>query len=507
MLDLQTPQRQSKKVILLYLFKSIKGLLLYFLFAIFGTSSFGEGSIYIMGFTFFLAFVSLINPIIKYWFFQFHIEGDELILQKGLLQKERKAIPLERIQSININQNLGQRILRIVSLEVETAGSKAKELEIPGLDDSYARQLKDLLDGRKQQQVAASDTDLEIPETTDEPELTTEIPHSQAKESLVMELGLIDLLKVGITQNHLRSGFLALGVVFGFWYKIKDLVEALFGDVMEGLTWDNMISSASLGLMTTALLVFLVVSILLSLITTVNKYWDFRVIKRADHLEVRMGLLNKREVKIPLSKVQILEFHSNPLRRLLGFKTALIFQANSESQKASNVSIPACTPEHQEQLQDIIFQETRQAPLMTLASNPWSHARLNFYIMSVICVPLAILAYWFEMYWGLAVPVVLLISSCFFAYQYGKFSFILKEADFAVFKTGWLFPKEMITPTYKSQAVEKWRSIFLKRRKETHFKLHTAAGSRGLRYLKEQEVDDLLNAVNNQVISSQASWM
>jgi putative membrane protein len=47
----------------------------------------------------------------------------------------------------------------------------------------------------------------------------------------------------------------------------------------------------------------------------------------------------------------------------------------------------------------------------------------------------------------------------------------------------------------------------LKRRKEAHLKLHTAAGTRGLRYLHEDQLNQLITSVNNEVICSEEKWM
>lgn len=523
MLDLSTPQRQSKKIIAFYLFKSLKGLIFYFLFGAIGTKSMGSYAWYMIALISFLAIMSLVSPVIRYIYFTFHLEGDELIIQKGLIQKERKAIPLERIQSINITQNVVQRILGIVSLEVDTAGSKAKELEIPGLGREFASQFKELLQERKEEIVevlhveetesAIVDNDLEsITESNDTTADTSkkETAYKKLKDNIetpILKLGLIDLLKVGITQNHLKSGGLAIGVLFGSWYNIKEILEEYFGDWLEQYSFENVISGTSIGLAVAAIVAFLFFSVIISLILAINKYWNFSMVKKGADLEIEMGLFNKKEIKIPLSKVQILEFHSNPLRKLLGFQTAQIFQAQSTNNKLSHVSVPACTAAHQKVLQHLIFKQPVEETEIELLCNPCSHARLRFYVSSVFIIPSIVAAIYFELYLGIIPLLLLMILLIYMAFMYGKKSKIIKDDDFVVFKKGWLFPQTIISPIFKTQAVEKWRSVFLKRRREAHFKLHTAAGTRGLRYFKEDQLNTLINSVNNQVICSEKKWM
>lgn len=525
MLDVSTPHRQSKKIIIFYLFKSIKSLILYFLFAAIGSNSMGQYGWYMTAFIVLIAVTSLVSPVLRYIYFTFHIEEDELIIQKGLLQKERKSIPLDRIQSININQSVVQRILGIVSLEVETAGSKAKELEIPGLDRFFASQFKDLFQERKEEikeevstitgkadDSSASEHQESVfdNETVVDTAPETKIQHTSKKdttETLILKLGILDILKVGITQNHLRSGGLAIGVAFGSWYKVKDIVEEYFSEWLEQFSWENVISGTSLSIALIAVLVFMFFSVIISVVLAFNKFWDFSIVKKGTDLEVQMGLLNKKEIKIPLSKVQILEFHSNPLRKLLGFETAQIYQAQSTDDKLGSVSVPACKEVHRTMLQHLIFKQPVEATEQELKCNPYSHARLRFYILSVFFVPLLGLGIYFEQYQGIALLCILFLLSIYMAYRYGKNSRVIKDDDFVVFKKGWLFPQTIISPIFKTQAVEKWRSVFLKRRREAHFKLHTAAGTRGLRYLKVEELNHLINSVNNEVICSEEKWM
>jgi putative membrane protein len=524
MLDLSTPQRQSRKIIAFYLFKSIKGLLLYFVFAAIGTNSKGNYGMFMTAFIAFIAIASLVSPILKYLYFTFHIEGDELIIQKGLLQKERKSIPLERIQSININQNVVQRILGIVSLEVDTAGSKAKELEIPGLERAFASEFKELLQERKEEIIVEEDRtqrDL-VSARTDTPDdafpqaaqgvLDTPLqkPKAAAKdvtEITILKLGITDVLKVGVTQNHLKSGGLAIGLAVGSWFQVNEFLKEYLGDWMQQFSMENIISRTSASIVFIAVILFLFFSVLISMVLAINKFWNFSIVKKGTDLEVKMGLFNKKEIKIPLNKVQILEFHSNPLRKLLGFQTAQIFQAQSTDDKQGSVSVPACKEAHRILLQYLIFKQPVEGRKQELKCNPYSHAKFRFYVASVFFVPLFAAGIYFKQYSGIVLLGGLFGFLIFMAFMYGKNSKVIKDDDFVVFTKGWLFPQTVISPIFKTQAVEKWRSIFLKNRKEAHFKLHTAAGTRGLRYLQEDLLNQLITSVNNEVICNEEKWM
>jgi len=505
MLDLNEPRRQSRKSILIYVAKNIKGLIAVALYSAFGSSIF-ENAWALLGIIVVVGLIMLVSPFLNYYFFTFHVEDDELIIQKGMLNKERKAIPLERIQSVNITQNLVQRILQLVAVEVETAGSKAKELEIPGLDREFAEAFKNLLHEKATEITAEGTTEnskTDLGSTVTDSSSSTK----QTEKTELLSLDIVDLLKIGITQNHLRSGFLALGVVFGFWYNIKDFVERFYGDVFEGFEWENMVSYASLTLAVTALLVFIVVSLLVSMILVFNKYYGYSLKRNGNYLEVEMGLLNRRELKIPIQKIQILEFHTNPLRRLLDYHTAKIYQAQSQGTSVTGAEVPACSPAMMTLLQDLIFDHEISIPTNNMDSIAISHARLTFYIVVLPAILSIVVFSYFEIYWAIALPALLFGWLIYNSYRNGLRTSIESDHELVTMRSGWLFHKIVITPVYKMQAVEKWRSIFLKRRKQVHFTLHTAAGSRGLRYFKEDEVSNLKNRINNQVLLSDRSWM
>ncbi|MGJ8685635.1 MAG: PH domain-containing protein [Nonlabens sp.] len=510
MLDISQPTRQSKLSILLYLFKGIKGLIAFVFFAAFSMRSW-TSTLAVIGVSTFVVIATLISPVLKYLFFKFHVEKDELIIQKGWLFKERKAIPIDRIQSINITQNVVQRVLGLVAVEIDTAGSKAKELEIPALDRHFAEQLKSLL-GKKKKEVQLTDV-VQIDESGEV--INEELKHQETVSKSILKLDIIDLLKVGITQNHLRSGGLAIGVVIGFWYKIKDVVENYFGDIFESVEVDmeqavkapESFGTSVLVFLSIGVVSFIIVSVIVSLIMAINKFYDYEMKLKDDYLEITMGLLNKKEIKIPLSKIQILEFHSNPLRKLLGFKTARLFQAQTQNNQVSNVEVPACHPDLQKQLQHLIFNEPVEQPEKVLLPNPWSHARFDMYVASAFAVPLIAVAAYFEYYWAIAIPLLFVLFIGFMGYKYGSNSKVLRDDDFVVFYKGWLFNSVIISPVYKTQAVEKWRSIFIKRRGEAHLQVHTAGGSRQLKYLKATEINAMQNDINNAVIQSSKSWM
>ena len=85
-----------------------------------------------------------IYTVLAWWRFVFTIEADELLVARGVVAQERLTIPLDRVQSVSINQRFLHRLIGVVSVAVDTAGSSDAELEIDAVDRSRAEALQRL---------------------------------------------------------------------------------------------------------------------------------------------------------------------------------------------------------------------------------------------------------------------------------------------------------------------------------------------------------------------------
>lgn len=498
------PQRQSPKVIAIYAFKNLKGVLLLLLYNLIGLRNLEQQWMLYLAIG--LIFIILSIPVFRYWFFTFCIKDDELIIQSGVLFKERKTIPIDRVQSVHLEQNLIHRIMNITAVEIDTAGSNGKELEIPGLEFQIAKELKTQISTAEQ-----------IIESTVLDEVSDLHPEKKEQSSIwVMQLGILDLLKVGITQNHLKSGFLAIAIVFGFWNNISEVVTYWFGNPFEN--WDKdlerYVSDHSLQpldlipYMIAGLLFFVVASVLISLVGSFNKYYGFSVIEKDEHLEIEMGLLKRIEVKVPIHKVQYIEMKSNPLRKLLGYKTAYLFQATSQEQQKSKISIPACTSQHQQALKRLLSYNDSDEVLMNSLPNPWAYVRLSSYIMLPFVAAGCFLYYFYPFLWIIPLLLITVVFATLFnTYKYARNSGVFMTRNHVGIQSGWIFPTQRILPIYKSQAVRFWQSVFIKKRDLGHIEIHAAAGKVGLKYLPAHEVKKMNNYINNRVISDDRDWM
>ena len=152
---------------------------------------------------------------LQYLFFTFHIdeENNEFVIQKGVFNKTRITIQLHKIQQVNINQSLIQRLVGVHKLEIDTAGSDKKEASISAISHDLATILKERLINHSQQET-----------TTDSEKVAIE----ESPTSFI-KTGILSLVKIGFTSNYIKS----FALIFLFFTTIIENLQQLNTEVID----------------------------------------------------------------------------------------------------------------------------------------------------------------------------------------------------------------------------------------------------------------------------------
>ena len=83
------------------------------------------------------------------------------------------------------------------------------------------------------------------------------------------------------------------------------------------------------GVLLIALAVFLVLLVawIVSVVITFINYYDFTIRVEDDEIIITRGLLEKKKITIPLSRIQGIRIVENPLRQLTGYATVIVDSA------------------------------------------------------------------------------------------------------------------------------------------------------------------------------------
>jgi len=248
----------------------------------------------------------LLRSILGFIFFRFYIDGNFLIIRKGVFKRQTLSIPLKSIQGVNIEQSLLHQVLNIAKLKIDTAGSEKMEAEIDAISVRKAEKFKDFLTGQ------APDTSL--------------VKSTQMISPPLIKLSVLDLIRLGATSNHIQTFFIVLAFSVSFLHKL----EEIFGDevinyLKKSSTWLSMKAVIVTGL------AVLFVSVFVSIARIVIRYFNFELSEIPNGFRVRSGLVNTKQYLVPYKKIQLFSWKANWLRRKVGLYTLEFQQPNREA--------------------------------------------------------------------------------------------------------------------------------------------------------------------------------
>ncbi|MDG1786185.1 MAG: PH domain-containing protein, partial [Ilumatobacter sp.] len=142
MIDLSVPQRQSPLAIVflgLRILRSL-GIAQIVIVVLFIMRAPFNGALSVLPFVIIVAFGGF--SALAWWRYTFQVLDDELVVTKGIVRVVRLNVPIERIQSIAIEQQLLHRLTGLVKVAVDTAGSNEAEFSIDAVARPVAEELQ-----------------------------------------------------------------------------------------------------------------------------------------------------------------------------------------------------------------------------------------------------------------------------------------------------------------------------------------------------------------------------
>lgn len=490
--DVSTPTRQSVKGLVFIFLQSIRQAVRMFwaLIVVFVLQkNLIENKTLIVYAAMVIFVLLLIHSVLYYLNFFFYVKNGEFILKKGYLQKKVLTIPLERIQNVNTKQNLIQQLLNVVALEIDTAGTASKELKIHALEKSFANALHDLLSSEKNQ-----------PASADLPMKTKFIE----SEKLILELNPADLLKIGISQNHIRAGLVILAFGFQLFNQIQDVFEEQANQYSNELAL--FLSNSSVALVTFLVIFFLLISVLFSLLRTLIKYFNFRLTKKENAYRVEAGLINKRNVVMPFRKIQELNWETGPVKKQFGIYNLIFKQAvSAQNRKVLLVDAPGCLRQHLELLKTDLFGPDELSTTQKIFTNFYYFRRLWIFfgwLPVIVAVPFL---YTELIFWPVA--VLWLSAAAGYGFLMVKKSYFNINNQQICISKGAISQQWKQMELFKIQAVEFKQTIFQKKRKLASLVLMNASGVVTIPYISETIAIQLYDYLLYHTETSEKEWM
>lgn len=256
----------------------------------------------------------LIFGVLSWLRYTYRVEEGELRIEYGVLIRKRRYIPKERIQTIDFTEGLLQRIFGLVKVEVETAGGGARAEAV--LTAVTRQEAEDVRTALMTHETANWDTVEESPEESDR------VRH---------RLSWKDLLIAASTSGRIG---VVLSATAAFASQFDELIPERF---VVGL-FEHFFQSGTVVIIVLVLGV-LVIAWVLSVIGSVLKYGNFTLTRMDDgDLHITRGLIEKRQLTIPLKRIQAIRMSEGILRQPFGLAALYVESAGGAKEDEGDVS-------------------------------------------------------------------------------------------------------------------------------------------------------------------------
>ena len=237
--------------------------------------------------------------------YSYDLAAETFDIHSGVLSRRDREIPYERIQNVDISQNVVQRFLDIAEVRLETAGGSGSEAKLRYVNTAEASRLQEAISQKKR---GASADD----------------PPADSDETVLFELSEREHVVLGVVSADLRL----LGVLSVFLSAFAPQIASQFGPEFE------LVSVLGPAVALVAILVLWAGSGILQIL----RYYGFQLTQREDELRYERGLLQRYNGTVPLSKIQTVTLRENVLARALGYASLTIQTAgNSPGQDGNRV--------------------------------------------------------------------------------------------------------------------------------------------------------------------------
>lgn len=238
-------------------------------------------------------------------FFRYALTPGSLEIRSGVISKEERSIPYERIQAVDLEEPPLERLLQIARVSIDTAaGHAGGKIRIHALSRANAEALRRALAERRARTH-------EIAPSTGEPGLAATVAASGEAGEVIGTLGWRALLVAGMTSGRIGPAVAIVGAILQFvneamprsWWSRAPAIDPHVTD----LRWlTGLVIAAGL------------IAWLLAILSTVLTFGNFVIRRAGEQLLISHGLLERRRATLPVRRIQAVRIEEGWLRQPFG---------------------------------------------------------------------------------------------------------------------------------------------------------------------------------------------
>ena len=395
---------------------------------------------------------TLVNGIMGWLFYTYQIQNNELRIHQGFIFRKKRFIPRERIQSIDFSQGVIQRLFGLVKVQIETAGGGGEpEVVMPALSRIDAERLKEELYDKKS---------------------TIEEVDEEISPVLKYKLTWRQLLIAASTSG-------GIGVVLSFVAAIGSQLDNLIPDEFYTRATETILD-ATIPLILITVALILILSWIFSVVGTVLKYGGFVLSRQENDLLIHRGVLEKRQLTIPVQRIQAIRVVEGLLRQPFGYAAIYVESGGGggKDEQFSTVLYPLMKRKH---IKAFLEEVLPEIPIHNDVESLPTRARRRYMIRFTLptLIPIGALSYFVP--YGY-ISVLLIPLACLVGYLHYRDAGWSVKKGIALLQFRQIGRTRVYIARRRIQAMEMQTSYFQKRRLLTTFQVSILSSLAGKQF-------------------------
>lgn len=463
-----------------------------------------------------------VSGVISFLMYKFRVHNQHVEIHHGVFQRRYTNLPLWRIQNVKIERPFYYRPFGYALVVLDTAGSGKEEAKIVAVPEGYAEALKKQVLYEKALHDEGEVDCLPNEDLSDEQSSSFPTPRTRAKavdsshsnEEVLNRRSVKDIIIHGITNNRV---WIILGASAPFYDDVFGLVSEWLAD--KGLQLNQLVGEQTVAWWQFGLYAFVILMMLMALVALLSvggalfTFYGYTLSRTGDRYIRRSGLLNKLEVSMRASRIQMITAKQDWLDKILK-RVNLYFEQNStagqqmqELMSPNKLIVPSVTEDEAFALSQEVMPE---CDLRGQDYHPISKRFITFWLFAGWTLPLAIFftigAVSSHLDIMLGALVVFSAVALLLTLRWWRWG-IAYDSKYVYIRRGRIGIDYQCFEPYKAQQVIVKQSVFMKRRKQATVKFVLASGAVTVPFLPEDYVNKLADSVLFEVESTRRSWM
>lgn len=239
--------------------------------------------------------------------FRYGVGAAEIVIESGILHRNRRSIPFDRVQDVDIERTFLARLFGLAKVRIETGAGGKDEGLLDSVSLAEAHRLRETVRAWRTDGIAAA------------VELPGETPASQA----LFAMDVPRVLLFGVFN-------FSLVYIAGLFALLQTFDRFLPFDIYDPARWVGLVGPYlphrwTFGAIAAVLFVAGLLGSVAGVLRTLARDYGFRLSLEGDRLRREQGLFTRSEAVIARRRVQLAQVAGGPLRALFGW-SGLSFQ-------------------------------------------------------------------------------------------------------------------------------------------------------------------------------------